>query len=137
MLFRFSYALATLAVLAAHASTPPPSEFATVNGARLEYLDWGGSGSPLWFLAGLGSTAHIFEDLAPEFNRIIDVWHLCAGDLEDRNRLPAATSLTAWCTAFSPLPASLTSETLLSWATLMEAPKPYGQPSYFPNCSAA
>lgn len=24
------------------------------------------------------------------------MWHLCAGDLEDRNRLPAATSLTAW-----------------------------------------
>jgi non-heme chloroperoxidase len=38
-----------------------------VNGARLEYLDWGGSGPPLLFLAGLGSTAHIFDDLAPEF----------------------------------------------------------------------
>ncbi len=38
-----------------------------MNGARLEYLDWGGSGPPLLFLAGLGSTAHIFEDLAPEF----------------------------------------------------------------------
>ena len=66
MLFRFPYALATFAILAvAHAS--PPSKFATVNGARLEYLDWGGSGTPLLFLAGLGGTAHIFEDLAPEF----------------------------------------------------------------------
>ena len=45
----------------------PASKFVTVNGARLEYLDWGGSGPPLLFLAGLGSTAHIFEDLAPEF----------------------------------------------------------------------
>ena len=60
--------LATFSVLAvAQASMPPPSRFATVNGARLEYLDWGGSGPPLLFLAGLGSTAHIFEDLAPEF----------------------------------------------------------------------
>jgi non-heme chloroperoxidase len=68
MLCRLSYVLATLAILAvADAATPPPSKFATVNGARLEYLDWGGSGPPLVFLAGLGSTAHIFEDLAPEF----------------------------------------------------------------------
>lgn len=68
MLFRFSHALATFAILAvAHTSTAPPGKFATVNGARLEYLDWGGSGPPLLFLAGLGSTAHIFEDLALEF----------------------------------------------------------------------
>jgi pimeloyl-ACP methyl ester carboxylesterase len=51
----------------ADTGTSPPSKFATVNGARLEYLDWGGSGPPLLFLAGLGGTAHIFEDLAPEF----------------------------------------------------------------------
>jgi len=49
------------------ATKPPASKFQTVNGARLEYLDWGGSGPPLLFLAGLGSTAHIFEDLALEF----------------------------------------------------------------------
>ena len=30
-------------------------------------MDWGGSGPPLLFLAGLGGTAHIFDDLAPEF----------------------------------------------------------------------
>jgi non-heme chloroperoxidase len=46
----------------------PASKFAKVNGARLEYLDWGGSGPPLLFLAGLGGTAHIFGDLAPEFH---------------------------------------------------------------------
>jgi pimeloyl-ACP methyl ester carboxylesterase len=38
-----------------------------VNGARLEYLDWGGKGPAIVFLAGLGSTAHVFNDLAPEF----------------------------------------------------------------------
>jgi non-heme chloroperoxidase len=45
---------------------PPASSFVTVNGARLEYLDWGGDGPPLLFLAGLGGTAHVFNDLAPE-----------------------------------------------------------------------
>ncbi len=33
----------------------------------LEVLDWGGKGPPLVFLAGLGSTAHMFDELAPKF----------------------------------------------------------------------
>ena len=51
------------------AGKPPlgASRFVAVNGARLEYLDWGGNGPPLVFLAGLGSTAHVFNDLAPQF----------------------------------------------------------------------
>ena len=36
-------------------------------GVRLEVLDWGGRGEPLVFLAGLGNTAHIFDDFAPQF----------------------------------------------------------------------
>ena len=32
---------------------------------KLEVLDWGGSGPPIVFLAGLGNTAHVFEDFAP------------------------------------------------------------------------
>jgi len=38
-----------------------------VNGIRLHYLDWGGSGPVLLFLAGIGSTAHIFDGFAPRF----------------------------------------------------------------------
>ncbi|HLJ49703.1 MAG TPA: alpha/beta hydrolase [Bryobacteraceae bacterium] len=34
---------------------------------RLEVLDWGGSGRPLIFLAGMGNTAHIFDSFAPKF----------------------------------------------------------------------
>jgi pimeloyl-ACP methyl ester carboxylesterase len=34
---------------------------------RLEVLDWGGTGRPLVFLAGLGNTAHIFDKFAPKF----------------------------------------------------------------------
>src|SRR5262249_9713931 len=32
----------------------------------LEVLDWGGSGRPLVFLAGLGNTAHIFDKFSPK-----------------------------------------------------------------------
>ena len=35
--------------------------------AKLEVLDWGGSGPPLVFLAGLGDTAHVFDGFAPKF----------------------------------------------------------------------
>ena len=34
---------------------------------RLEVLDWGGTGRPLVFLAGLGNTAHVFDTFAPKF----------------------------------------------------------------------
>lgn len=33
---------------------------------RLEVLDWGGSGRPLILLAGLGGTAHTFDEFAPK-----------------------------------------------------------------------
>ena len=40
-------------------------KFVTVeNDVQLEVLDWGGSGSPLVLLAGLGDTAHVFDDFA-------------------------------------------------------------------------
>ena len=44
------------------------SAFVTVNGIRLHYLDWGGQGPALIFLAGLGSTAYIFSHFAPRFS---------------------------------------------------------------------
>jgi pimeloyl-ACP methyl ester carboxylesterase len=36
-------------------------------GVQLEVLDWGGSGTPLVFLTGLGNTAHVFDTFAPRF----------------------------------------------------------------------
>lgn len=33
---------------------------------RLEVLDWGGSGRPIVLLAGLGHTAHVFDEFAPK-----------------------------------------------------------------------
>jgi non-heme chloroperoxidase len=35
-------------------------------GVQLEVLDWGGSGRPVVLLAGLGHTAHIYDDFAPK-----------------------------------------------------------------------
>jgi pimeloyl-ACP methyl ester carboxylesterase len=44
------------------------TQFITVApGISLQVIDWGGSGPPLIFLAGLGNTAHIFDNFAPKF----------------------------------------------------------------------
>lgn len=80
---RALHALATVVALAATAppaaaqatmpagcndSSPHRQSFVTVApGIRLEVLDWGGSGSTLLFLAGLGDTGHEFDDFAPRF----------------------------------------------------------------------
>jgi pimeloyl-ACP methyl ester carboxylesterase len=42
-------------------------QFITVDeNVKLEVLDWGGSGQPLVFLAGLGNSAHVFDKFAPK-----------------------------------------------------------------------
>jgi non-heme chloroperoxidase len=49
---------------------PSPHKVSSVtidNDVALEVLDWGGSGPPLVFLAGLGATAHDFDKLALRF----------------------------------------------------------------------
>jgi non-heme chloroperoxidase len=53
---------------AEHGAPPPTIRFIAVDkDVTLEVLDWGGTGRPLIFLAGLGGTAHTFEGLAPKF----------------------------------------------------------------------
>jgi pimeloyl-ACP methyl ester carboxylesterase len=48
--------------------SPHKDHFFTVQpGVKLEVLDWGGSGPPLIFLAGLTGTAHSFDSFAPKF----------------------------------------------------------------------
>ena len=48
-----------------HDPSPHTVHLVTVEkGVQLEVLDWGGSGRPLVFLAGLGNSAHIFDDFA-------------------------------------------------------------------------
>ena len=45
--------------------SPHKSDFVSVNGVRLHYLDWGGDGPPLLMLAGLFGSAHGFDEIAP------------------------------------------------------------------------
>jgi pimeloyl-ACP methyl ester carboxylesterase len=47
--------------------SPHKSDFVNVNGIRLHYLDWGGDGPALLFLAGVNCNAHIFDGFAPLF----------------------------------------------------------------------
>ncbi len=50
-----------------HGETALKSQFVEVQPVvKLEVLDWGGSGRNLVLLAGLGSTAHVFDSLAPK-----------------------------------------------------------------------
>jgi non-heme chloroperoxidase len=51
-------------------------KFITNNGVKLEVLDWGGEGSPILFLAGLGNSAHVFDDFAPGFTNKFHVYAL-------------------------------------------------------------
>src|SRR5580693_4168672 len=49
-------------------STPHTTQFVTVEqDVKLEVVDWGGSGRPLVFVAGLGNDAHVFDKFAPKF----------------------------------------------------------------------
>jgi pimeloyl-ACP methyl ester carboxylesterase len=49
--------------------SPHTSAMIHVNGVSIEYLDWGGHGDTLLFLAGLLGSAHAFDDIAPSFTR--------------------------------------------------------------------
>src|SRR5438876_11519574 len=42
---------------------------------QLEVLDFGGTGRPIILLAGLGNTAHVFDEFAP---RLTILGHVCA-----------------------------------------------------------
>jgi non-heme chloroperoxidase len=44
------------------------------NDVKLEVLDWGGSGPPIVLLAGLGDTAHVFDDFAPKLTATYHVY---------------------------------------------------------------
>lgn len=50
-----------------HDPSPHKAQFVTVDkDVKLEVLDWGGTGRPIVLLAGLGNTAHVFDDFAPK-----------------------------------------------------------------------
>ena len=65
----------TVNLAALQGESSPRVRFVTVEpGVRLEVLDWGGTGRPLVFLAGLGDTAHVFDHFAPKFTNKCHVY---------------------------------------------------------------
>ena len=55
--------------------SPHTVQFVTVDeNVKLEVLDWGGSGRPVVLLAGLGSTAHVFDQFAPKLTATCHVY---------------------------------------------------------------
>jgi pimeloyl-ACP methyl ester carboxylesterase len=61
----------------------------TVNGVRVPYLDWGGSGPALVFFPGMGNTAHVFDDFAPMFVdrfRVVGVTRIGFGESDQPER---------------------------------------------------
>ena len=51
----------------------PADQFVTVNGVRLQYVDWGGTGDAILLLPGLGDDVHRFDAFAPRFT---DAFHV-------------------------------------------------------------
>jgi pimeloyl-ACP methyl ester carboxylesterase len=60
---------------ATHAAPTAQPKFVRVNGVRLQYLDWGGTGDGLVFIPGLGDSPHAFDDIAPALR---DRFHVIA-----------------------------------------------------------
>jgi pimeloyl-ACP methyl ester carboxylesterase len=74
-------------------SQKPPasadSRFAVLDGARLHYIDWGGTGEALVFVPGLGSSAHAFDDFAPRFTDRFRVVALTPRGMGDSEQTPS------------------------------------------------
>ena len=49
--------------------SPHVDRFVEVNGVRLNYLDWGGSGQSVILLQGAWGNAHVFDTVAPQLAR--------------------------------------------------------------------
>jgi alpha-beta hydrolase superfamily lysophospholipase len=50
-----------------HDPSPHRIQFVLVEkDVKIEVLDWGGAGRSLVLLAGLGNTAHVYDDIAPK-----------------------------------------------------------------------
>ena len=56
-------------------SAPHTERFVEANGARLNVMDWGGSGPALILIHGYGDSPHVFDDFAPA---LADSFHIVA-----------------------------------------------------------
>jgi pimeloyl-ACP methyl ester carboxylesterase len=76
-----------------HDPSPHKIQFVTVEeGVKLEVLDWGGSGRALVLLAGLGNTAHVFDDFAPKLTNQHHVYGITRRGFGASSAPPAGSS---------------------------------------------
>jgi pimeloyl-ACP methyl ester carboxylesterase len=69
------------------ADSSPHSQLVTVeNDVKLEVLDWGGTGRPLIFLAGLGNDARVFDTFAPQFTAHYHVYGITRRGFGDSSK---------------------------------------------------
>jgi len=47
--------------------SPHEEGYVMVNGVRLQYLDWGGTGDGLVLIPGSGNPPHVYDEIAPQF----------------------------------------------------------------------
>lgn len=66
-------AAGALAVAQGQPSSQPADRFVDVNGLRIHYVDWGGSGKPFVMVHGLDRVARTFDHLAVRFSPIYRV----------------------------------------------------------------
>jgi len=79
------------------ASSPSKQEFVPVEkDVKLEVLDWGGTGRPLIFLAGMGNTAHNYDKFAPQFTAKYHVYGITRRGFGASSKpTPTSTNYTA------------------------------------------
>jgi pimeloyl-ACP methyl ester carboxylesterase len=72
-----------------HDSSPHKVQFITADqDVQLQVVDWDGSGRPLVLLAGLGNTAHVFDDFAPKLTPQYQVYGITRRGFGASNRPP-------------------------------------------------
>ena len=60
-----------------------------VNGVAVPFLDWGGNGPALVFVAGMSNSAHVFDDFAPRFTdrfRVLGLTRIGFGESDQPER---------------------------------------------------
>jgi pimeloyl-ACP methyl ester carboxylesterase len=58
-----------MAAMSSTEGAEPAERYATVNGLRIHYLEWGNRGNrPLVLLHGIARVAHTFDHAAPHFS---------------------------------------------------------------------
>jgi non-heme chloroperoxidase len=63
-------------------------------GVAVEVLDWGGRGRPLVFLAGLGNTPHVYDEIAPAFTDSFHVYGITRRGFGHSSGVPDSDAVT-------------------------------------------